>query len=124
MNIELTCDPALDFVRSMIPHHRGAVAMCEVLLTAQSYTDADLVHFCDHVRMEQNTEVASMLQWLEEKGEDEGKLCSNTMDNHMMMGDMEHSMSMTTGMSGSGGGSTPPMRRTKGGKNRKKNKKG
>ena len=35
MGIEFICDPKVDFVRGMAPHHIGAVAMCEVLLKAQ-----------------------------------------------------------------------------------------
>jgi uncharacterized protein (DUF305 family) len=36
MAIEFTCDPEIDFVRGMIPHHQGAVTMCEILRDAMS----------------------------------------------------------------------------------------
>ena len=31
MAIDFTCDPEVDFVRGMIPHHRGAVEMCNIV---------------------------------------------------------------------------------------------
>jgi uncharacterized protein (DUF305 family) len=36
MGIRISCDHSVDFVRSMIPHHAGAVRMCEIL---QEYSD-------------------------------------------------------------------------------------
>ena len=44
MSIRFSCDHSVDFVRSMIPHHKGAVAMCEVLTTrVRAEDDAYLV---------------------------------------------------------------------------------
>merc|ERR1711871_799745 len=31
MAIDFTCDPGVDFIRGMIPHHRGAVEMCNIV---------------------------------------------------------------------------------------------
>ena len=34
MAIEFTCDPEVDFVRGMIPHHDGAIKMCQIVRNA------------------------------------------------------------------------------------------
>jgi len=85
MAIEFTCDPALDFVRGMIPHHEGALEMCKKLSAALTSIDAGLAHFCYHVDLEQSWETAGMKAWLDTKGFDSGKLCS---DGSMGCGDL------------------------------------
>jgi len=77
MAVEFTCDVPLDFVRGMLPHHLGAVKMCDVLLAAQASTDVGLVHFCLHVQQEQTIEGQGMLNWLGSKGKDKGKTCGD-----------------------------------------------
>ena len=73
MDIEYTGNPDIDFVRGMIPHHVGAVDMCKVLLEDLTCTDRSdidnlegLVHFCNHIELEQIIEVGGMRTWLEQ----------------------------------------------------------
>ena len=82
MAIRFTGDVAVDFVRAMIPHHVGALDMCTVLieqLECESWDPSEgtgldgLVHFCNHVRREQEREVAGMRAWLDAR-----KLPENT----------------------------------------------
>merc|ERR1712137_195602 len=61
MAVRFSCNAAVDFVRGMVPHHKGAVEMCEVLLQAENMTDSGLVHFCEHVKIEQTWENQGML---------------------------------------------------------------
>ena len=55
----------------MIPHHQGAVDMCEALvikLACKTWGDLGdlegMVHFCNHVNLEQKRELAIMQKWL------------------------------------------------------------
>jgi uncharacterized protein (DUF305 family) len=82
MAVRYTCDPAVDFVRGMIPHHVAAVQMCDALEKSTMLScgtgssgdgsdgsvDAGLVHFCAHARLEQDREVAGMRAWLADHG--------------------------------------------------------
>ena len=61
MAVPLTCTHTVDFVRAMIPHHKGAIAMCEVLVSEDAY----LVELCVNITRVQRAEVAWMSQWLE-----------------------------------------------------------
>jgi len=76
MNIEYVCDPAVDFVRGMIPHHQGAVDMCVAVDGVQSWMEVGVVHFCNHVALDQNWEVRGMRQWLQERNLNEKKACN------------------------------------------------
>jgi uncharacterized protein (DUF305 family) len=44
------------FVRSMIPHHAGAILMCQ----EASLTDADLVRLCESIKSGQQDEIGVM----------------------------------------------------------------
>lgn len=68
----------------MIPHHLGAVDMCDGLLkdlTCTEISDIDtlegLVHFCNHVQLEQEIEVGGMRAWLEQNNLTEVAPCSS-----------------------------------------------
>ena len=61
MAVPLTCMHTVDFVRAMIPHHKGAIAMCEVLVSEDAY----LVELCVNITRVQRAEVAWMSQWLD-----------------------------------------------------------
>lgn len=82
MAISFSGNAAVDFVRGMIPHHRGALEMCKVLVEKLSCMKVwdpialdGLVHFCNHVRMEQNREINGLNVWLKAKGLAEKTTC-------------------------------------------------
>jgi uncharacterized protein (DUF305 family) len=93
MDIEYTGNADVDFVRGMIPHHLGAVNMCQGLIQNLTCTPVEsidnlegLVHFCNHIQLEQQIEVGGMRQWLADKGLGELAPCS------VEMGGMGHDM--------------------------------
>jgi len=70
MAVRYTCDANVDFVRGMIPHHRGGVDMCTVLMHYASISpatvDQELVVLCEHVIGDQSKEVEWMQRWLDD----------------------------------------------------------
>ena len=86
MAIEFTCDVEVDFVRGMIPHHAGAVKMCDILRGSVGVeTDSDgsgmgMMHsgrmqmpaaidpflegLCSDIEETQAREIAAMEAWL------------------------------------------------------------
>lgn len=64
-----------------IPHHNGAVHMCDALLNL-TCTEVDaidslegLVHLCKHIDYEQELEVSGMLDWLAKRDLQEKAPC-------------------------------------------------
>lgn len=51
----------IQFLRSMIPHHAGAITMCE----AASLTDPEIVQLCDSIIANQESEIEQMQLLLE-----------------------------------------------------------
>lgn len=85
MDLEYTGNPDIDFVRSMIPHHIGAVSMCDGLmndLTCTEISDIDtlegLGQFCSDVQLGQEFEVDGLRAWLEQKNLTELAPCSTS----------------------------------------------
>ena len=88
MDLNLTGNVAIDFVRSMLPHHMGAIDMCNVLLDDLECVAEDdpldgIVEFCDHLIQEQQQEIDGMQHWLEEQGLDETAPCQDDMPHNM-----------------------------------------
>ena len=86
MAVYFTCDVALDFVRGMIPHHEGAIVMCEILRRSTSELDPTLDQLCSDIEVEQEREVGILRNWLATNGHQESTSCEGEqMIQHMGM---------------------------------------
>lgn len=66
MAVELTGDADVDFIRSMIPHHQGAVEMAKIVL--KYGTDPEVKALAEAVIAAQDAEIEWMEKWLASKG--------------------------------------------------------
>ena len=64
---EFTGDANVDFARSMIAHHNGAIDMAEVML--EYGDDPELRTMAEEIIAAQTEEIATLTAWLEENAE-------------------------------------------------------
>lgn len=67
MAIEFTGNPDVDFIKGMIPHHEGAVAMAKIVL--EHGADAEVRKLAEAVIAAQEAEIAWMKDWLAKNGQ-------------------------------------------------------
>lgn len=67
MDIAFSGDADVDFVRSMIPHHQGAIDMARVVL--EHGADAEIKTLAEAIIAAQEEEIAWMEAWLAENGQ-------------------------------------------------------
>ena len=66
MTMAFTDKPDVDFIKGMIPHHEGAVAMAKIQL--QYGKDAEMRKLADSIIKSQNEEITIMRGWLQKSG--------------------------------------------------------
>jgi uncharacterized protein (DUF305 family) len=70
MAVEMTGDVDVDFMRTMIPHHEGAVEMAKIVI--ENGKDPEVRKLAEEIIKAQETEITFMKAWLEKNGAGEG----------------------------------------------------
>ncbi|MEF3049293.1 CopM family metallochaperone [Pseudotabrizicola sp. L79] len=67
MAIDYTGNADVDFIKGMIPHHQGAVAMAQIVL--EHGTDPEVRKLAEGIVAAQEAEIAWMQDWLAKNGQ-------------------------------------------------------
>jgi uncharacterized protein (DUF305 family) len=67
MDIALTGNADVDFVKGMVPHHAGAIDMAKVVLAFGK--DPEVKKLAESIIKAQETEIAQMQDWLKKNGQ-------------------------------------------------------
>ena len=67
MDIDLTGDPDVDFVKLMIPHHQSAIEMAQLVLKYGK--DPEIRAIAEDVIREQEREIAELREWLKKNAD-------------------------------------------------------
>ena len=66
MTMDFTGNADVDFIKGMIPHHRGAVEMAQIVL--EHGTDPEVRKLAEAIIAAQETEIKWMQDWLAKNG--------------------------------------------------------
>lgn len=80
MAIEMTGDVDVDFMRTMIPHHEGAVEMAKIVI--ENGKDPEVRKLAEEIIKAQEAEIAMMKNWLERNGAGSGNTGGEAAGGH------------------------------------------
>jgi uncharacterized protein (DUF305 family) len=66
MAVEMTGDVDVDFMRTMVPHHQGAVEMAKIVV--ENGKDPEVRKLAEEIIKAQEAEIAIMEAWLQKHG--------------------------------------------------------
>ena len=81
-------DQDVTFTQGMLPHHKQAVEMSDMLLAKGSDVDPDVVTLAKQIKAEQAPEIKTMTGWLKAWGEPTEMSSMSGMDHSSMSGGM------------------------------------
>jgi uncharacterized protein (DUF305 family) len=76
MAVEMTGNVDVDFMRTMVPHHQGAVEMAKIVI--QNGKDPEVRKLAEEIIKAQEAEIAIMEAWLQKNGGAAAESASDT----------------------------------------------
>lgn len=81
-------DQDVTFAQMMLPHHKQAVEMSDMLLAKGSGVNADVVTLAKKIKAEQSPEITRLTSWLKDWNKSTSSSMSGSMSGMMSDGDM------------------------------------